>query len=173
MRLVLAALCAVLLMCLVGCGSGQAEQPSTLVEAMNIQVALPGSDWHKVSSDKKDVLQTERWENGDNTLFYRVASDPDEAMSYPQIDTDLVEKYVNLFDFPPSTLVTTGMLNGRTAVRLEGVSSDGAYRTLDYVFVGGLRHFYLGAGATSDVWAAGGDDIVYDIFESVKIVPSK
>jgi hypothetical protein len=169
MRLLLLALCACSLLCFAGCGSS-ADGPTTQVEVMHMQATLPGSDWHKASEGKKGLLDTERWENGDGSLFFRVANNPDDVLSIPRIDNSLVDQYISLMGFPPSTLVQPSTIMGRDAIRIEGVSSEAAdYHTIDYAFAAALRPFYVGAGASNSIWDAGGSDAVYDILESVKV----
>ena len=170
MRLVLLALSALFLLCLTGCGSSLDKGPTTPVEIQHLQATLPGADWHQASQARLGELDAERWENADGTRFFRVASNPEETLDYPRILNDHVDMYVVLMDFPPSTLIERGTIMGRDAVRIEGVSPDSTgYRTLDYVFVAGFRHFYVGAGATNSTWDTGGADFVYDVLQTVKV----
>ena len=172
MRTASLALCAllVLCLCLVGCGSSLEQGPTTQVEVLHIQAILPGADWSKVSGGKLGALDTERWENADGTLFFRVSTDPDEQLDYPNIRSEQIDEYLDLMDFPPSTEVESSMIMGRNAVRIEGVSPDSDdFRTIDYVIIAGLRHFYVGAGASNSIWNAGGADAVYDILSNAKV----
>jgi hypothetical protein len=170
MRTALAALCVLLVLSLAGCGSTLDEGPNTPVEIMYIRATLPGTDWHKAGEGKAGPLDTERWENGDGTLFFRVSTDPDEALDYPSVRGTQVDRYIALMGLPPSTLVAGAMFMGRNAVRIEGVSPDDEdFRTIDFVFIAGLRHFYVGAGATGSSWGSGNADTVFDILNSVKV----
>ncbi len=169
MRTVIMAFCTLFVLCLAGCGSDEGV-PSTQVEVLHIQAMLPGTDWHKASTEKKGEFETERWENGDGTLFFRVADAPDDALSYPLIQASSVAQYMAVMDFPPSTLVEDSTMLGRSALRMEGVSPESdAYHTVDFVFIAGLRHFFVGAGAANSVWDAGGSDTVYAIIQSAKL----
>jgi hypothetical protein len=165
-------ICALLLLCLclVGCGSSLEQGPTTQVEIMHIRATLPGTDWSRVSSGKLGPLDTERWESDDGLFFFRVSSNPDEQLDYPIVGSEQIDEYLDLMDFPPSTEVESSMLMGRNAVRIEGVSpSDDGFRTVDYVIIAGLRHFYVGAGAANSIWESGGADVVFDILNNAKV----
>jgi hypothetical protein len=175
MRTVLLALCAFFLLCLAGCGSKMDEGPATQVEIMNIDVTLPGDDWHKASDGQVGLLDSERWENGEGTIYFRVATDPDEVLEYPaSIDGTLVDEYIDLMDFPSSRVIKSTTIMGLSAVRIESVLPDSAaYHTIDYVFLMGLQHYYVGAGATNSAWNRDGGDIVYAILDSLTIAKGK
>jgi hypothetical protein len=175
MRTVLLALCALLLLCLAGCGSNPDEGLATQVDVMDIQVTLPGADWHKASDGKIGLLDSERWENGDGTIYFRVATDPSEVLEYPAfIDAALVNDYIDLMDFPSSTIIKDTTIMGLSAVRIESVLPDSAaYHTIDYVLLKGLQHYYVSAGATNAAWNAGAGDSVYAILDSLKVATGK
>ena len=175
MRIALLALCTLLLLCLAGCGSNLDEGPATQVEIMDIQATLPGEDWHQASNGKIGLLDSERWENGDGTIYFRVATNPDEVLSYPaSIDGALVKEYVDLMDFPSSTIIKSTTIMGLSAVRIESVLPDSAaYHTIDYVFLRGLQHYYVGAGATNSAWNEDGGDIVYAILDTLELAKGK
>jgi hypothetical protein len=169
MRLGLPAICGLLVLCLAGCGTG-VDGPSTQVEILNIAANLPGTDWHKESEEKLGTMDSERWENGDGTLFFRVSADMDDLLSVPSVDSARVDYYKGLVDYPSSTMRQRSYFVGRDAVRLEAVSpEDGEYHIIEYVFVAGLRQFYVGAGATNETWDKGGADSVDAILQNVKI----
>ena len=63
---------------------------------------------------------------------------------------------------------------GLSAVRIESVLPDSAaYHTLDYVFLRGLQHYYVGAGATNSAWNGGSGDTVYAILDKVRLAKEK
>jgi len=60
----------------------------------------------------------------------------------------------------------------RKAIRLEASypeSETDAYHMIEYVFISGFKHFYVGAGAKANNWRTGGHDKVDAILQSVEI----
>jgi hypothetical protein len=162
-----------LILILTSCGSATSG-PSTQVEAFGIQTTLPGTDWHKLDTRSVDSLQIEQWETGDKSMFFRIATNPDEDSGAMSVDRASAKDYMSIMGYPPSSVVNSRMIAGRSAVRMEGVSpGDTSYHNVDYEFIAALRHYYIGGGATNAKWANGGSDAVENMVDSMKVVLGK
>src|SRR6478609_6850797 len=128
-------LMAPLALMLAGCGSASSG-PSTQVEAFGVQATLPGTDWHKLDTRTAGSLQIEQWETGDKSIFFRIATNPDEDSGAMDVDDDAAVIYMSIMDYPRSSTIKYPMIAGRNAVRMEGVSpGDTSYHIVDYEFI--------------------------------------
>ena len=158
-----------LLITLVGCGSG-ASGPTTEYDDPMIHATLPGDDWHSADITQNGALTTDEWENEDRSMIFRVSVNPDEILSTMVLQSWAVEEYISVMDYPESFTADRDNFRGYRAMRLEAVyPGKDAYHLEEYVFVVGVRHYFVGAGSTNANWDKGGREAVERIINSVQI----
>jgi len=171
-RLPMSFILLLLLSMLWGCGGSSG--PTTIYDDEGIRANLPGTGWYSLGNSTEGSLVIETWVNPDETMMFRVASDPEEVLSSPVVQSSAVERYMSIVGYPPTTSTESGMLAGKRGIRLEAIQpgNDG-YHIVEYAIVTGFQNVFVGAGARTSHWSKGGSEAVEDILRSVELTDQR